>query len=103
MSRFDFSGKVAIITGSSRGIGKGIAIALAREGAYVVLNGRNYDRLKEAEDEIKRINSNVYSVVSDVARPEGGRKLIDETISVFKRIDILINNVFDLQIYIIFL
>jgi short-subunit dehydrogenase len=93
MSSIMFHGKVAIITGSSRGIGKAIAMELAVNGAYVVLNGRNQLRLTEAENEIRKIQNNVISVCCDVSTPEGGQMLINETIRVFQRIDILVNNV----------
>jgi NAD(P)-dependent dehydrogenase (short-subunit alcohol dehydrogenase family) len=93
MSIQNFTGKVAIITGSSRGIGKAIAIALAKKGAYIVLNGRNHERLQETENEIRAIHSHVISVCCDVSSIQGGKFLIDEAIEVFKKIDILINNV----------
>lgn len=88
-----FEGKVAVITGSSRGIGKAIALDLARQGAKVVLNGRDPDRLGETECEIRKIHENVLSVCCDVSTIEGGQLLIDEAIRAFQKIDILINNV----------
>jgi NAD(P)-dependent dehydrogenase (short-subunit alcohol dehydrogenase family) len=92
MSLQNFAGKVAIITGSSGGIGKAIAFELAKRGAFIVLNGRNLDRLKTAENEIRIIQPKVISVCSDVSSIEGGQLLIDETIKAFGRIDILVNN-----------
>ena len=56
-----FKGKVAIITGSSRGIGKAIAIELAKNGAFIVLNGRNSSRLQSAFEEVSKIQSRVVS------------------------------------------
>lgn len=88
-----YKGKVAVITGSSRGIGKAIAIELAKKGAFIVLNGRDSERLAETEKDIQSIHSNVISVCCDVSSKEGGQLLIDETIKAFSRIDILINNV----------
>ena len=88
-----FSNKVAIVTGSSQGIGKAIAIALAKEGAYIVLNGRNQERLSEAETELKVYTSNVISICADVSSIPGSQELIDNTIKRFNKIDILINNV----------
>ena len=88
-----FKGKVAVITGSTRGIGKVIALELAGKGASVVLNGRDPIRLFEAEIELRKIHENILSVCSDVSTIQGGKLLIDETIKAFGRIDILVNNV----------
>ena len=88
----NFTGKVAIITGSSGGIGKAIAFELAARGAYIVLNGRNSVRLHATENEIRKIQPKIISVCCDVSLIEGGQLLIDETIKAFGRIDILVNN-----------
>lgn len=87
-----FEGKVAVITGSSRGIGKGIAKELAKNGATIVLNGRKEACLAEAEKEIQKIHNRVLSVCSDVSTAEGSKYLIDETYKKFGKIDILVNN-----------
>lgn len=87
------AGKVAVITGSSRGIGKAIAIALAKEGASIVLNGRNQERLNETEAVIKSFQPNVISVCCDVSEIENGQHLINQAIETFGRLDILVNNV----------
>jgi NAD(P)-dependent dehydrogenase (short-subunit alcohol dehydrogenase family) len=86
-------GKVAVVTGSSRGIGKAIAAELARNGALVVLNGRDPGRLKEAENEIREITDHVMGICCDVSTIEGSRHLISETLNKHARIDILVNNV----------
>jgi NAD(P)-dependent dehydrogenase (short-subunit alcohol dehydrogenase family) len=86
-------GKVAVVTGSSRGIGKAIAAELARNGAWVVMNGRHPGRLKEAEAEIREISGHVIGFCSDVSTIEGSCNLIGETIRLYGKIDILINNV----------
>lgn len=88
-----YSGKVAIITGSSRGIGKAIAHELAQQGALIVLNGRNSERLNEAESLIKTVHDNVVAVCSDVSTVDGCQILINSAIETFGRIDILVNNV----------
>ena len=88
-----FSGKVAVITGSSRGIGKAIAVLLAKQGASIVLNGRNEDRLKETETAIRSINPNVVYFCCDVSDAEASRQLIHAAVSRFGKLDILINNV----------
>lgn len=89
----EYSGKVAIITGSSRGIGKAIALELANKGAFIVLNGRNSERLSETEQELLTIHDQIISVCSDVSTLEGCKSLIDQTIERFGKIDILVNNV----------
>ncbi|MBK9284898.1 MAG: SDR family oxidoreductase [Sphingobacteriaceae bacterium] len=86
-------GKVVIITGSSRGIGKAIAIACAKKGMKVVLNGRNQERLNETEKEIRIITNDVLSLCLDVSDMKQAAQLIDKTIERFKQIDILVNNV----------
>jgi dehydrogenase/reductase SDR family protein 7B len=88
-----FQGKVAVVTGSSRGIGKAIAMELASNGASVVLNGRDKSRLTEAENEIKKINENVVGICCDVSTAEGGHFLINESLKAFNCIDILVNNI----------
>lgn len=88
-----FNGKVAVITGSSRGIGKAIAIALAKQGAMIVLNGRNQERLDSAQKEIEAITPNVVSICCDVSQTSEGERLIREAIDRFGKIDILVNNV----------
>jgi NAD(P)-dependent dehydrogenase (short-subunit alcohol dehydrogenase family) len=85
-------GKVAVITGSSRGIGKAIALELARKGAFIVLNGRNKEKLNETQIEVSKIQKSVIGVCCDVSTIDGGLMLINEAITAFKRIDILVNN-----------
>lgn len=92
MSAKIFQDKVAIITGSSRGIGRATAIELVKNGASVVLNGRNQERLTQAENEIKALGGNVLAVCGDVSIASDAKDLIDKTIAAFGRLDILINN-----------
>lgn len=92
MRTYSFTGKVAIITGSSGGIGKVIAFELAKRGACIVLNGRNSVRLDSTENEIRKIQSKIISVCCDISTIEGGQLLINEAIKAFGRIDILVNN-----------
>jgi short-subunit dehydrogenase len=88
-----YEGKVAIITGSSRGIGKAIAKSLAMEGATIVLNGRNQERLDETRKELKNIHDRIDSICCDVSIVEEGERLINETIKKHGKLDILVNNV----------
>lgn len=87
-----FQDKVAIITGSSQGIGKATAIALAKLGAKIVLNGRNAERLDKAVNTLKAKGAEVLGVVGDVADVDQAQNLIDKTIEKFGRLDILVNN-----------
>ena len=84
--------KVVVITGATSGIGKACAIEFANAGASVVIAGRDEKKLKESEEEIKKITADVLSVQCDVSREEDCKKLMDETIKKFNRADVLINN-----------
>jgi NAD(P)-dependent dehydrogenase (short-subunit alcohol dehydrogenase family) len=86
-------GKVAVITGSSRGIGRAIAIDLASQGAAIVLNGRNEGRLAEAKEALLKIHDRVITVCCDVSKKESGKQLIKMTVERFGRLDFLVNNV----------
>ena len=83
------SGKSAIITGGGSGIGKAIAVAFAREGASVVIAGRDREKLQRAAAEI---GPNCLPVAADVSKPADIEKLIKAAIDKFKRIHILVNN-----------
>ena len=87
-----FKNKVAVITGSSQGIGRATAIELLKSGASVMLNGRNEERLKLTEIELKKFDKNLASFCGDVSNPDEAMALIKRTIQVFNKIDILINN-----------
>jgi 3-oxoacyl-[acyl-carrier protein] reductase len=84
--------KVAVVTGSSRGLGKASAVALAREGAKVVLNGRTEDSLRQASDEIRAEGGTVTSVQADVSTEDGCQQLVQHALDAFGQIDILVNN-----------
>jgi NAD(P)-dependent dehydrogenase (short-subunit alcohol dehydrogenase family) len=87
----DLQKKVAIVTGSSRGIGKATAILLAQKGAKVVINYKTNE--KEAELVIKKIGTkNSLLVKADVSCEKDVKRLVGETLKKFNKIDILINN-----------
>src|SRR5438132_7181627 len=92
-SRFDLKGRVALVTGASRGIGSAIANALAEQGAQVVLSSRKQEDL---DDEAERINTRfperAVGIAAHAGRPEDLQGLVEEVMSRFSRIDILVNN-----------
>ena len=90
---FDLTGKVAVVTGSSRGIGAGIAKSLADQGAKVVVNHRNSpDGGAEVAAVIKKNGGEAIVVQADVSQFEEAQRLIKETIDTYGQIDILVNN-----------
>mgnify|MGYP001558988048 CR=1 FL=1 len=82
----------AIVTGSARGIGRAIAIALAKEGCNVVINSRTKKEVDATAKEIEKMNVDVLPVVADVSNEKDVERMVDETIKKFNRIDILVNN-----------
>lgn len=84
--------KVAIVTGGATGIGKAIGLALAAEGAAVALAARNLARLEEAAAEIKAKGGRALAIETDISNEKSVKKMADEVISQFGRIDILVNN-----------
>ncbi len=89
----DLTGKVAIITGSSRGIGAAIAIVLARQGAKVVINHRNSAESAEAvRQTIVDLGGEAAVIQADVSQFDDAQHLIKQTINTFGQIDILVNN-----------
>ncbi|HOO56320.1 MAG TPA: SDR family oxidoreductase [bacterium] len=92
MSSRAFEGKVALITGSSRGIGLATACRLAGMGAKVALNGRNEERLKRALEKVSAICPEAIVVAGDVSDPESAKRMIEETVEKLGGLDILINN-----------
>jgi 3-oxoacyl-[acyl-carrier protein] reductase len=92
----DLAGKVAIVTGSSRGLGLASAVALVREGCRVTICARGEDRLMEAVEELRNVAQNgraVLPVVADLATVEGVESVVTQTLEAFGGIDILVNNV----------
>jgi 3-oxoacyl-[acyl-carrier protein] reductase len=85
-------GRVAIITGGSRGIGRAVAQCLAEDGASVVVSGLDATRLEAATKELEGFGAPVLGVVADVARREDVERLVDQAKERFARIDVLVNN-----------
>jgi len=91
-SMMRFKGKVALITGSSRGIGKELAKGFAREGAYIVLNGRDKERLADAKKELEALGTECLATSADISSSPDVSRMVAEATERFGRIDILVNN-----------
>jgi NAD(P)-dependent dehydrogenase (short-subunit alcohol dehydrogenase family) len=88
----DLTGKTALITGGSSGIGRASASLLARQGARVAITGRNEERGREVAREISDAGGEAIFLVSDVRFADQCRRAVDETLERYGRIDVLFNN-----------
>ena len=88
----DLKGKVAIITGSGRGIGKAIAVKLAEKGVDIVISDVDDEKGKKTAEEIKSLGVNSIMIKADVSSSEEANQLIEKTLKQFGKIDILVNN-----------
>jgi len=89
---FDLSGRVALVTGTSRGLGQYMARALAQAGADLVITSRDISRLSSFEAEIKSFGRHAVSVELDVRRHESIEKMVAAAQAAFGHLDILVNN-----------
>jgi 3-oxoacyl-[acyl-carrier protein] reductase len=87
------SGKTALITGASAGIGWASALALAGEGANLILNARRQERLAELKSAVQKAGGKAVSLVGDASQEEIARQAVDLAVKTFGSLDILINNV----------
>src|SRR5690554_152683 len=92
MSLFDLSGKVALVTGSTKGIGLAIARRTAEAGAQVVISSRNQDACDEVAADINQAGGDAYPVACNINYREQLQELVDKTITKYGRIDILVIN-----------
>jgi meso-butanediol dehydrogenase / (S,S)-butanediol dehydrogenase / diacetyl reductase len=86
------SGKVAVITGASSGIGWATALLFAKEGARVVVAARREDKLKELAAQMKKLGGEAIYKATDVSKEEDVKALAEATIAAFGTVDILVNN-----------
>lgn len=86
-------GKVALVTGASRGIGRGIALRLAEEGCKVIVNyNRSAGAAQDVVDQITRNGGEAIAIQADVSNGQEAQRLVREALNTFGRVDILVNN-----------
>jgi 3-oxoacyl-[acyl-carrier protein] reductase len=87
------SGRVALVTGSSRGIGAAVALRLARDGAKIILHGKgNIEKLEQVADKIRQYQGSASIVMGDLAERDMPAEIVRRAIAVYGSLDILINN-----------
>ncbi len=92
MTEFSLDGRVVMITGASRGIGRAIALRLARAGAKVVVSSRKMENVRVVAKEIESAGGEALACQAHVGRPEDVATLVARTIEAFGRVDVAINN-----------
>jgi 3-oxoacyl-[acyl-carrier protein] reductase len=91
--KMKLKGKVALITGAGRGIGKAIALEFAKEGADIVINySKSAEDAKKVKNEIEKIGSKAIAINADVSNGKEVNEMVGKILSQFKKIDILVNN-----------
>jgi len=93
----EFEGRVALVTGSSRGIGKGVALRLAREGMKLVIHGRDHAEAEQTTQELRALGADVRSSVHDFSEEDPLEAFFDVTMQHYGRLDLLVNNAADLR------
>src|SRR5471030_2483396 len=91
-NKFGIRGKVALVTGSSQGLGRAMALALAQAGADVIVNGRDAAKLTPVVSEIEKLGVRATAFAADLGVRGDVQRLIAESIAWQGRLDILINN-----------
>jgi NAD(P)-dependent dehydrogenase (short-subunit alcohol dehydrogenase family) len=89
---FDLTGKVALVTGASRGLGRAMALALAEAGCDLALNARSADSLAEVSDKVRKLGRKAVSAAGDVSEEAQVDQIMDATLQAYGRVDVLVNN-----------
>ncbi len=89
----ELRGKVAVVAGGSRGIGRAIALGLAAEGCHVALASRDAPTLEQTQREVEALGVGALAVAGDLTDAAACRQLVDSTLAAFGRIDILVNSI----------
>ena len=92
MPSYDLTGKVAIVTGGTKGLGYGIAVTLAHFGAKVVVTSRHQDDCDRVAAEIQEMGGEAFGLKTDVQKVEEITNLVQKTVEVFGGLDIMVNN-----------
>ncbi len=91
MKEFKLDGKVAIVTGAGRGIGRGIAMTLAEAGADIVAAARTKSEIEETAAEVKKMDRVCFAISTDITKSSDVQKMVDATVTKFGRVDILVS------------
>jgi len=92
VSQFKVEGKVALVTGGSRGIGEAVALTLAKAGADVAVSSRKLPDLEKVAVEVRKLGRKALAVEAHIGRMDALQPLVDRVVAEFGRIDILVNN-----------
>ncbi|KAL0868362.1 hypothetical protein ABMA27_007881 [Loxostege sticticalis] len=87
-----FNNKVVLVTGASSGIGAAIALKFAEEGANVAIVGRKVDKLKNVSEDIAKVGNKPLVIAADVTKEDDAKRIVNETVKQFGKLDVLINN-----------
>jgi len=89
---YSLEGKIAIVTGAGRGIGKAISLVFAEAGANVVAVARTLEQIEGAAEEVRQLGRGALAIATDVTQADQVERMVEKTIAEFGRIDILVNN-----------
>lgn len=92
MNELDFSGKVALVTGAGRGIGKGVALRLASHGANIIVNDVNAESAEKTAKEVRDMGRKSMAIAADISKTAEIDRVFDTFMKEFGRLDILVNN-----------